>query len=197
HRKCLPGLWTNAASALVLSQFRRHFRCSHADQITGTIHGFRLRTRTTIAASGTALAVVLTVAMAPAANAQEEWGAIAVSPDGKSVGVATNKPNEYQANLAASSECQQNNPICNVLITFKYPDCGAVVQNGNQYFGDSGATQQEAERNATNQSPGSTVLRSACNNPPAGATSTSTTTTSTSTTTTTSPTTTSGASEGE
>ncbi|EUA52157.1 hypothetical protein I553_10427 [Mycobacterium xenopi 4042] len=24
-------------------QFRRHFRCSHADQITGTIHGFRLR----------------------------------------------------------------------------------------------------------------------------------------------------------
>ncbi|EUA68953.1 acyl-CoA dehydrogenase, middle domain protein [Mycobacterium xenopi 4042] len=43
HRKCLPGLWTNAASALVLSQFRRHFRCSHADQITGTIHGFRLR----------------------------------------------------------------------------------------------------------------------------------------------------------
>ncbi|WP_085193036.1 PE/PPE C-terminal domain-containing protein [Mycobacterium xenopi] len=25
-----------------MSQFRRHFRCSHADQITGTIHGFRL-----------------------------------------------------------------------------------------------------------------------------------------------------------
>jgi hypothetical protein len=156
-----------------------------------------LRTRTAIAASGAAAAAVLTVTAAPAAYAQEEWGAIAVSPDGKSVGVATNKPNEYQANVAASSECQQNNPICNVLITFKYPDCGAVVQNGNQYFGDSGATQQEAEQNATRQSPGSTVLKSACNNPPAGATSTPTTTSSTPTTATSTPTSTSSTSEGE
>jgi hypothetical protein len=118
----------------------------------------------------------LAIAVIPIAHADaEEWGAIAVSPDGKSIGVATNKPNEYQANLGANSDCQQpNNPVCNVLITFKYPDCGAIVQNGNQYFGDSGATQQEAEQNAKNQSPGSTVLRSACNNPPPGASSTPT-----------------------
>src|SRR6478752_6160066 len=35
HRKCLLGPWTNTTLALVLSQARRHFRYSHADQITG------------------------------------------------------------------------------------------------------------------------------------------------------------------
>ncbi|WP_414687650.1 DUF4189 domain-containing protein [Mycobacterium sp.] len=109
------------------------------------------------------------------------------------MGVATDKPNEYQANIGATSDCHQNNPTCNVLITFKYPDCGAVVRNGDQYFGDSGATQQEAEQNAMNQSPGSTVLKSACNTPPAGSTATPTsgtttpTSTSSSTTSTTNP----------
>jgi hypothetical protein len=111
----------------------------------------------------------LAVAAAPAAYAEDEaWGAIAVSPDGKSVGIAMNQPNEYLANMGASTDCQQNNPICNVLITFKAPDCGAVVKNGDHYFGDSGATQQEAEQNAMNQSPGSEVLRGACNSPPEG-----------------------------
>jgi hypothetical protein len=137
----------------------------------------RFRTHAAIAASGAAVVAALGIAVAPSAYADEEWGAIAVSPDGKSIGVSTNQPNEYQANVAANSDCHQTN--CNVLITFKSPDCGAVVKNGDQYFGDSGATQQEAEQNAMNQSPGSTVLRSACNNPPAGASTTTPTTTST------------------
>ncbi|BBZ11734.1 hypothetical protein BST20_09320 [Mycobacterium branderi] len=108
----------------------------------------------------------LTVAIAPAAYAYEDWGAIAVSPDGKYVGSSWNQPNEYQANRTANFNCHQNNPTCNVLITFKAPECGAVVKNGDQYFGDVGATKEEAERNAMNQSPGSTVLRSQCNVPP-------------------------------
>jgi hypothetical protein len=115
----------------------------------------------------------LALAVGPAAYAEEDaWGAIAVSPDGKSIGVAMNQPNEYLANAAATTDCQQNNPICNVLITFKAPDCGAVVKNGDHYFGDSGATQQEAEQNAINQSPGAEVLRGACNNPPEGSSTT-------------------------
>ncbi|MGH3958868.1 DUF4189 domain-containing protein [Mycobacterium sp.] len=139
------------------------------------------------AASGTVVAA-LALAVAPTVYAEDEaWGAISVSPDGQAVGVATNQPNEYLANTVANSDCQQNNPACNVLITFKDPDCGAVAKNGDQYFGDSGATQQQAEQNAMNQSPGSTVLRSACNNPAAGA---STTPTSTSASTTPSTTTT-------
>lgn len=142
------------------------------------------RTRVAISAAGGTVVAALALAAVPAAHADDEsWGAIAVSPDGKSVGVATNTPNEYQANMGANNDCHQNNPACNVLITFKYPDCGAVVKNGDQYFGDSGATEQEAEQNAQKQSPGSTVLRSACNNPPAGASSTSTTESTTSTTT--------------
>jgi hypothetical protein len=114
-----------------------------------------------------AVAAAMAVAVAPSAYADDSWGAIAVSPNGESVAVATDHPNEYLANKAASDDCQQNNPVCNVLITFKSPDCGAVVKNGDHYFGDSGATTQEAEQNAINQSPGSTVLRSACNGAPA------------------------------
>ena len=33
HRKRLPETLDNGTSALVLSQFKRHFRCSHADHI--------------------------------------------------------------------------------------------------------------------------------------------------------------------
>lgn len=110
--------------------------------------------------------LIAAVAIAPTAYAYEDWGAIAVSPDGKYVGTSWNQPNEYQANRTANFNCHQNNPTCNVLITFKAPQCGAVVKNGNQYFGDTGATKEEAEKNAMNQSPGSTVLRSQCNVPP-------------------------------
>lgn len=148
----------------------------------------RSRTRAAIFAASSTVVAALTLAVAPAAYAEDEsWGAIAVSSGGNSVGEATNQPNEYLANMAANNDCHQNNPACNVLITFKYPDCGAVVKNGDQYFGDSGATQQEAEQNAMNQSPGSTVLRSACNNPPAGASTTPTSTSTTPTTTSTTP----------
>ncbi|GBE67377.1 hypothetical protein MFM001_38390 [Mycobacterium sp. MFM001] len=149
--------------------------------------GASSRTRIAVFAAGGAAIAAFAVAVVPTAHADDEsWGAIAVSPDGKSVGVATNMPNEYQANTHATSDCHQDNAACNVLITFKYPDCGAVVKNGDQYFGDSGATEQEAEQNAQNQSPGSTVLRSACNNAP-GSSSTPTTASSTPTTTTTTP----------
>lgn len=122
-----------------------------------------------IAAVGAAAVAALTVAMAPTAYAYEDWGAIAVSPDGKYVGTSWNQPNEYQANRTANFNCHQNNPTCNVLITFKAPECGAVVKNGDQYFGDTGATKEEAEQNAMSQSPGSTVLRSQCNVPSPGA----------------------------
>jgi hypothetical protein len=158
----------------------------------------RIRTRAVISAAGATAAAALAFAVVPAAHADDEaWGAIAVSPDGRSVGVATNKPNEYQANVGATADCHQNNPTCNVLITFKYPDCGAVVRNGDQYFGDSGATQQEAEQNAVNQSPGSTVLKSACNNAPAGATATPTSGSTTPTSTSSSPSSTTNPPEGQ
>lgn len=149
------------------------------------------RTRAATPAAVGAVAAALAVAVAPTACAQESWGAIAVSPDGQSVGVSTDQANEYLANTAASDDCRQDNPACNVLITFKSPDCGAVVTNGDHYFGDSGATAKEAEQNAMNQSPGSTVLRSACNGAAEGeGSSTSAATTATTPATPTTPTTT-------
>ncbi|MEZ0362233.1 DUF4189 domain-containing protein [Mycobacterium sp. pUA109] len=134
-----------------------------------------------------AAAAAMAVVIAPTAYADEDWGAIAVSPDGQAVGVATDKPNQYLADQAATNDCQQNTPSCNVLISFKSPDCGAVVKNGDHYFGDSGATQQEAEQNATNQSPGATVLKSACNGAAPENEGSSTATTPTTATTTTAP----------
>jgi Domain of unknown function (DUF4189) len=119
-----------------------------------------------IAVAGTAAVAALAVTVAPTAYAdQEAWGAIAVSLDGQHVGVSKNMPNESTANKTANLNCQQNNPTCNVMISFKYPECGAIVKNEDQYYRDLGATQQEAEQNAMNQSPKSTskVLRSQCN----------------------------------
>lgn len=122
--------------------------------------------RIAISAAGGVAVTALAFAAAPAGYAEDDaWGAIAVSPDGKSIGVATNQPNQYLADLTATTECRRDNPVCNVLITFKHPDCGAIVENGEHYFGDSGATQQEAEQNAMNQSPGGKLLRAVCNNP--------------------------------
>lgn len=143
------------------------------------------RTRVAIPAAVGAVAAAAALAVAPTAFADDEaWGAIAVSTDGQSIGVVTDKANQYIADMSANIDCQQGSPapaetpaetpteapseaqgerVCNVLITFKAPDCGAVVTNGNHYFGDSGPTQQEAEQNAMNQSPGSTLLRAACN----------------------------------
>ncbi|MGH3540843.1 MAG: DUF4189 domain-containing protein [Mycobacterium sp.] len=146
--------------------------------------GTSFQTRAALAAAGAAAVAALSVAVAPAAFADDDaWGAIAVSTDGQHVGKATDLPNEYTANGAANSDCNQNQTTCNVLVTFKYPDCGAVVKNGDQYFGDIGPTKQAAEQNAMNQSPGSTVLHSECNTPPPGEEATSTTPSATTSTT--------------
>jgi hypothetical protein len=127
--------------------------------------------RAAIAAVGATAVCALTVTVCPATHADEEsWGAIAVSLDGQHVGVSKDMPNETAANKAANFNCQQDNPTCNVMISFKYPECGAIVTTEDQYYRDLGASQEEAERNAINQSPklSTKVLRSQCNDPPSG-----------------------------
>jgi hypothetical protein len=127
--------------------------------------------RAAIAAVGATAVCALTVTVCPATHADEEsWGAIAVSFDRQHVGVSKDMPNETAANKAANFNCQQDNPTCNVMISFKYPECGAIVTTEDQYYRDLGASQEEAEQNAINQSPKLTtkVLRSQCNHPPSG-----------------------------
>jgi Domain of unknown function (DUF4189) len=128
------------------------------------------KNRTAISAVGAAAISALAVAVCTAAHANEEsWGAIAVSLDGFHVGVSRNMPNEAAANKAANFNCQQDDPTCNVMISFKYPECGAIAKTEDQYYRDLGASQREAEQNAINQSAkhNTYVLRSQCNDPPA------------------------------
>ncbi|WP_081231571.1 DUF4189 domain-containing protein [Mycobacterium avium] len=132
-----------------------------------TATGFKVRAA--ISAVGATVVAALAVTVCPAAHADEEsWGAIAVSLDGQHVGVSKDMPNEIAANKAANFNCQQDNPTCNVMISFKYPECGAIVTTEDQYYRDLGASQREAEQNAINQSPKRTtkVLRSQCNDAP-------------------------------
>ncbi|ORA11285.1 hypothetical protein BST14_18960 [Mycobacterium arosiense ATCC BAA-1401 = DSM 45069] len=118
----------------------------------------------------------LVVSAMPAARAdQESWGAIAVAQVADRVGVSKNMPNEAAANQAAKLNCQQNSvagydPGCNVMIAFKYPECGAIVKTEDQFYRDLGVTQHDAEQNAINQSPKrmTRVLRSQCNDAPPG-----------------------------
>jgi Domain of unknown function (DUF4189) len=134
-----------------------------------TVIGFKSGAAVTVV--GATAVAALAVAVAPAIQADEEfWGAIAVSQDGRHVGASKNMPNETAANNAANFNCQQNNPTCNVMISFKYPECGAIVKTEDQYYRDLGGTQREAEQNAINQSPKSTtrVVRSQCNDAPSG-----------------------------
>jgi Domain of unknown function (DUF4189) len=132
-------------------------------RVTGT------KNRAAIWAVGATVVAALAVTVCPAALAdQESWGAIAVSLDGQHVGVSNDMPNETAANKAANFNCQQDNPTCNVMISFKYPECGAIATTEDQYYRDLGATQREAEQNAINQSPKITtkLLRSQCNDAP-------------------------------
>lgn len=134
---------------------------------------FGIRKFNVVLAAGVTAAALLTVADGPVARANEEsWGAIAVGidPYGPRMGVSKDMPNEMAANNAANLNCGQGSSTCNVMISFKYPDCGAVVKTEDQYYRDLGASQQDAEQNAISQSPKQTtkVLRSLCNDPPAG-----------------------------
>jgi Domain of unknown function (DUF4189) len=119
-------------------------------------------------AGATAVAVLAATVCAVAHADEESWGAIAVSPDGERVGVSKDMPDEMTANYAAQYECRTS--YCNVMISFRYPECGAVVTTEDQYYRDLGGSQREAEQNAINQSPKLTtkVLRSACNDAPSG-----------------------------
>lgn len=139
-----------------------------------TVTSFQKRA---MSALGAAVVTTLIVCVVPAAHADQEfWGAIAVTGWGDRVGVSKDMPNESAANEAATRNCEQNavpdgfDPDCNVMISFKYPECGAVVKNEVQFYRDLGATRQEAEQNAIQQSPKRTtkVLRSLCNDAPAG-----------------------------
>jgi hypothetical protein len=128
------------------------------------VSSFRTHVAIYAAAAGAAIAATMPVAaVLPTANADGQWGAASVTPDGKRGFWVTNYPDQAAAQQRVLQMCTYprtaNN--CNVVVSF--PDCGAVAQSGGQSAGGTGATQQAAEQAATSQLSGSTIRWSGCN----------------------------------
>ena len=123
-----------------------------------------------ICAASTVVGAALTVTVAPAANADGTWGAIATQSDGRWA-ISNGKPDESTARSFAVYKCMGNGPSCRTLITFT--DCAALFQGvTGVYYTGTGPTKEDAEAAGQSQYPGAPELTWACNNPPAsGATS--------------------------
>jgi len=119
------------------------------------------RTIATAAASA-AVAAALTVAVAPAAHADDQWGACAAG--GRNPVCVVNETSEAAAVSRANALCnylKPNAPACPVVASFTA--CGALAHSGNQFAVGTGTTQEAAEQAALNQLTGSTITTSTCN----------------------------------
>ena len=89
------------------------------------------------------LAIGLSLSVAPAAQAQELWGAVLVGPNGAH-GWSTNQWTEQAAEDLAMSYCEHQ---CTQGFTF-YDSCGAIAVGWDEAFWGNGDTQYEAEEEA-------------------------------------------------
>jgi Domain of unknown function (DUF4189) len=115
------------------------------------------RRRFTVAVASMATAAA-TIALAPAASAADEWGAIAYSGNG-SWGRAWDYPTSAAAQATAVNSCGYRD--CKALTTFT--GCGAVAYNGKAYQGGHGETLSAAMNSAISQLGGGYIDTWACN----------------------------------
>jgi Domain of unknown function (DUF4189) len=105
------------------------------------------RRRFTVAVAAMTTAVATTVALAPAAGANDPWGAIAYTVTGW-WGRSQEYPTSGAAQQAALNSCAYSD--CQVLVTFNA--CGAVAANGfvraGGYGNNLAAAMQDALRKA-------------------------------------------------
>jgi hypothetical protein len=117
------------------------------------------RTRAATCAAGAAMVAALTVALAPTAHADNQWGGIASGPGGK-WSIWWNKPTYTEAAYFGNwARCGGD---CKKVLVFT--DCGALAYNGTAFSAAEGPSQGDAESAATFDLPGSTIVASACNN---------------------------------
>ncbi|CAM4226440.1 hypothetical protein MB901379_03628 [Mycobacterium basiliense] len=116
------------------------------------------RRQLAVAVASAAAAIAMTVAAAPAADAAEDYGAIAYSGNG-SWGRASHYPTRAAAEATAVKLCGYSD--CKVLTSFT--DCGAVAANGKAYQGGIGATLSEAMKDALTKLGGGYIDTWACN----------------------------------
>src|SRR5579875_2887018 len=113
---------------------------------------FQRRVATAI---GTAAAVTaISPVLAPAASADTEWGAIAISDAAKIAGKTWDAPTKSSANSSALSYCGHSD--CQVLTSFN--DCGAIAYNGNAYQGGYGTSLASAELDALGRLGGGSII---------------------------------------
>jgi hypothetical protein len=125
------------------------------------------RTHVALCGAGAAMVAALSVAVAPTAYADDQWGAISISQDGSRGYWVINYPSQDAAQSRVTQMCYyprlpSQAPPCNAVVSFT--DCGAVAQSGGQFTGGTGPSQAAAEQAAMGQLPGSTIRKSACNN---------------------------------
>jgi hypothetical protein len=112
------------------------------------------------AAVGTAAAVTaISSVLAPTAQADTEYGAIAVSPSASVAGKAWDAPTRPSAESGAMSYCGHSD--CKVLASFR--GCGAIAYNGNAYQGGYGNSLATAELDALGTLGGGSIVSWACN----------------------------------
>jgi Domain of unknown function (DUF4189) len=116
------------------------------------------RRRFTVAIASMATAAAITVALAPAADAADQYGSIAYSGNG-SWGRAWDYPTPAAAQATAVKSCGYSD--CTPLTTFT--GCGAVAYNGKTYQGGHGDTLSAAMNSALTQLGGGYIDTWACN----------------------------------
>jgi hypothetical protein len=125
-----------------------------------------LRNRAAIWVVCTSIVAALTIAVAPSANAADQWGGIAAGPNGNWV-IWFNKADKntaaYFGNWAGCATPGANGEtvLCKRLILFQ--KCGALAYNGSAFSPADGDSQADAESAATSDLPGSWIVGSACN----------------------------------
>jgi hypothetical protein len=114
--------------------------------------------RTRAAVSAAAVVAALTLAVAPSAHAQNQWGGIATGPNGNWQ-IWYDKPTYVEAAYFGNwARCGAG---CRRVLVFT--DCGAVAYDGTAFSPAEGGTQADAESAATADLPGSRIVASGCN----------------------------------
>jgi hypothetical protein len=116
------------------------------------------RRRFTVAVAGMSAAAAISVALAPAAGAADQYGAIAYSGNG-SWGRAWDYPTRPAAEATSVKNCAYSD--CKVLTSFT--DCGAVATNGRAFQGGVGPTLAVAMKDALTKLGGGSIDTWACN----------------------------------
>jgi hypothetical protein len=126
--------------------------------MTTITHRRRLAVAIASAAAATAMATGMATALAPVAEADGSWGAIAYSSNG-SWGRAWDYPTQAAAQSTAVKSCGYTD--CKALTTFA--NCGAVALNGSRLQGGSGANLSAAMKDALSRAGGGYIDTWACN----------------------------------